>query len=573
VLHQVCRVYPEARLTICGSGPEKSKLQQLASDLGIGEAVTFAGNIDNDSIAELYQSADIMLNTSLADNMPVSVLEALACGVPIVSTNVGGVPYLVTHEKTALLAEPRDYKVMAERVLSLVSQPELAEALVRAGLDEIQNYTWTAVKQDLLPVYNSVIETESESQSGVLVFSTLFPSTATPNAGLFIRERMFRVAKHLPVTVVSPRPWFPGQGLVRRFRPYIRQKTQKQELQYGVTVYYPRFFSIPFVFKQLDGIFMAVGSYALLRRLRKQKKYRLLDAHFAYPDGYAATLLGRWLKLPVTITLRGTEVPHSRDRWLRPYLVRALSWATRIFSVSESLRQHAIALGMEPDKICVVANGVDTSKFYPVDRQEARHRLGIAADASILVSVGALVERKGFHRVIEILPELVESNPNLHYLIIGGASAEGGIREQLEQQVNDLGLDDRVHFLGVMSPTEIKWPLSAADVFVLATSNEGWANVFLEAMACRLPVVTTDVGGNAEVVCKPELGTIVPFGERGALRDALRASLSREWDRDLIQAYAEENAWDNRISSLTRELTAVAIADVPMKIDVEADLT
>ena len=243
----------------------------LPEILGVSEAVTFAGNIDNDSIAELYRSADIMLNTSLADNMPVSVLEALACGVPIVSTNVGGVPYLVTHEKTALLTKPRDHKAMAEGILSLVGKPELAKALASAGLDEIQNYTWTEVKQELLPVYDSVVDAGSGSQPGLLVFSTLFPSTVTPNAGLFIRERMFRVAKHLPVTVVSPRPWFPGQGLVRRFKPHIRQKTQRQELQDGVTVYYPRFFSIPFVFKQLDGFFMAIGSYALLRRLRKQR--------------------------------------------------------------------------------------------------------------------------------------------------------------------------------------------------------------------------------------------------------------------------------------------------------------
>ena len=140
--------------------------------------------------------------------------------------------------------------------------------------------------------------------------------------------------------------------------------------------------------------------------------------------------------------------------------------------MSESLRQHAIKLGIEPDKIRVVANGVDTSKFYPVDRLEARHRLGIAADAKVLVSVGALVERKGFHRVIEILPELIESNPNLHYLIIGGASAEGEMRTELEQQVKESGLENHVQFLGVMSPTDIKWPLSAADLFVLATRTK-----------------------------------------------------------------------------------------------------
>ena len=572
VLHHVAAVYPGARLTICGSGPEKTALLRLAKELGVSDAISFAGNVDNDSIAKLYQSADIMVNTSLADNMPVSVLEALACGVPIVSTNVGGVPYLVVHEKTALLTEPRDHKAMAEAILLLVRNPDMAKAQVKAGLAEVQGYTWSEVKQDLLQVYDSVVGTGREPQPRLLVFSSLFPSQATPNAGLFIRERMFRMAKHLPVTVVSPRPWFPGQGLIRRIRPHIRQRTSRQELQEGVTVCYPRFFSIPLIFKQLDGVFMALGSYALLRRLRKQRRYTLLDAHFAYPDGYAATLLGKWLKMPVTITLRGTEVPQTSNRWLRPYLVRALVRANRIFSVSESLRQHAIALGVEPDKIRVVANGVDSSRFYPLDRLEARRRLGIAADAKVLISVGALVERKGFHRVIEVLPELLTAHPKLYYLIVGGASVEGDMRAELEQQVKALGLHNRVSFLGSLPPTELKWPLSAADLFVLATSNEGWANVFLEAMACGLPVITTDVGGNAEVVCQPALGTIVPYGRPLALRDALQAALAKIWDRELIRTHAEENAWDNRIAYLKKEFTALAVADTPITTDMEAGL-
>ncbi len=82
-----------------------------------------------------------------------------------------------------------------------------------------------------------------------------------------------------------------------------------------------------------------------------------------------------------------------------------------------------------------------------------------------------------------------------------------------------------MHFLGALPPESLKWPLSAADVFVLSTRNEGWANVFLEAMACGLPVVTTDVGGNAEVVCRPELGAVVPFGDAAALQQALDEAL------------------------------------------------
>jgi len=399
-----------------------------------------------------------------------------------------------------------------------------------------------------------------EHQARLLVFSSLFPHSGAPNAGVFIRERMFRVAEMLPITVVSPQPWFPGQGLIRRFRPYFRLPARKQEVQQGITILYPRFLSVPGLFKQFDGLSMALGTYLMLRRLRKQTGFNVLDAHFAYPDGYAATLLGKWLKVPVTITMRGTEIPQSNNSRLRPLLVRALMRADRLFSVSESLRQHAIALGVDASRVRVVGNGVDTGKFSAVDRSEARQRFGIPLHAKVMVSVGALVERKGFHRVIEILPELLRSEPDLHYLVVGGASPEGDWRVQLEQQVRGLQLEKQVHLLGAMSSTELKWPLSAADVFVLATGNEGWANVFLEAMACGLPVVTTDVGGNSEVVCRPELGTVVPFGNQEALVEALRDALQQQWDKALIRAYAEANAWDERVATLTEEFSLVVIA-------------
>jgi glycosyltransferase involved in cell wall biosynthesis len=115
----------------------------------------------------------------------------------------------------------------------------------------------------------------------------------------------------------------------------------------------------------------------------------------------------------------------------------------------------------------------------------------------------------------------------------------------------NLGLADRVHFLGPVAPDDLKWPLSAADVFVLSSRNEGWANVILEAMACGLPVVATDVGGNAEVVSGDALGTIIPFDDPEALVTALDVALQRDWDRRAIRAYAEANSWGSRVRSLT----------------------
>jgi glycosyltransferase involved in cell wall biosynthesis len=238
-------------------------------------------------------------------------------------------------------------------------------------------------------------------------------------------------------------------------------------------------------------------------------------------------------------------------------MIMALERATRIFSVSESLKRHAMTLGVAADKIMVVGNGVDMDKFHRLDRQTARQRLGLAIDAPVLVSVGALVERKGFHRVIECLPALRRRFPGLRYLVVGGPGPEGDFGARLRRDAIDLGLQECVVFLGTLAPEELKVPLSAADVFVLATRNEGWANVFLEAMACGLPVVTTDVGGNAEVVADASLGILVPFGDADRLAQALKDALTRDWDRDAIVAYAESNSWDHRVSTLAEEFVAI----------------
>ena len=407
----------------------------------------------------------------------------------------------------------------------------------------------------------------SDAAPHVVVLSSLFPSRLQPGSGLFIRERMFRVGRRLPLAVVAPSPWFPLQGLIRRWRPGFRPGAPQHELQTGVNVWFPRFPSLPGLLKRLDGWAMALGAWPRLRALQRAGRLDLLDAHFGYPDGFAATRLGRWLGVPVTITMRGTELRHAADATLRPLLKRALLDADRVFAVSDSLRQLALGLGVPPERVRVVGNGVDPARFRPADRTTARASLGLPADALVLVSVGGLCERKGFHRVIEAMPALRAQGTDAHLVVVGGPSPEGDWTDRLQAQVRDLRLADRVHFTGPVPPDDLHRVLSAADVFVLATRNEGWANVFLEAMACGLPVVTTDVGGNAEVVCRPELGAVVPFGDgpalTAALHAALQTALNHAWDRAAIRTYAEANDWEGRIDALEAEFRALCRAKPP----------
>ncbi|MBX3629701.1 MAG: glycosyltransferase family 4 protein [Nitrosomonas sp.] len=150
--------YPNARLTVAGAGPEKTMLENLVSELRVQDAVRFAGRIDNDAVAALYRSADLMINASLVDNMPISILEALASGVPVVSTDAGGIPYLVEHDKTALLVPKKDPAAMADAIARILNNQTLIKNLREQGLRLVQKFTWLVIKNQLLSVYRQVLQ-------------------------------------------------------------------------------------------------------------------------------------------------------------------------------------------------------------------------------------------------------------------------------------------------------------------------------------------------------------------------------------------------------------------------------
>jgi glycosyltransferase involved in cell wall biosynthesis len=145
--------FPQARLSVAGTGPQRAELERLAVDLGIGNAVRFTGRLDEEALPALYRAADLMLNPSTADNMPNSILEALASGVPVVSTDVGGIPYLVRDGYTALLVSSGNPEAMASAALRILRDEALAESLRRHGIRAAQAYAWPRVRDRLLQVY------------------------------------------------------------------------------------------------------------------------------------------------------------------------------------------------------------------------------------------------------------------------------------------------------------------------------------------------------------------------------------------------------------------------------------
>ena len=393
----------------------------------------------------------------------------------------------------------------------------------------------------------------------ILVVTSVFPNSKQYSLGIFVKERMFNVAKHCELKVIAPTPWFPfARHLKRDYRP----KVPYLEIQNGIEVYHPRFFNIPKFFKFLDGLFFFISTIVTVWNVRKYFKFDIIDSHFVYPDGFGAVLLGRVFKSPVTITVRGTIKKLLKYPLIRVQIKYALKKSAKVFTVCNDLKEVVTKLGITEEKIVVVPNGVDIEKFIPVEKQRAREELGLPANKKIIVSVGGLVERKGFHRIISALPCIKKSIPNIIYVIVGGCSVEGNYKPVLQELVEKLKLREHVVFAGPQPHEKLfKW-LCAADVFSLATSNEGWANVFLEAMACGLPIVTTDVGGNPEVITGEHLGFLVKPGDENQLAETLVNALNKTWDKEKIILHAKDNSWDSTVERLIKEFKEI----LPQKI-------
>ncbi len=378
----------------------------------------------------------------------------------------------------------------------------------------------------------------------VLVVSTMFPSRAPPVHAVFVRNRISRVARQCEVRVLSPIPWFPLAGLLPKYRH--RESIPRSDMIDGMQVEYPRFLSIPAVLKPLDGFFLFLSIWRVARRIRKEFDFDLIDAHLAFPDGFGCALLARLLRKPLTVTLRGHDVNDVPRFPVRCRQVRhALRRANRVIGVADALRQAAVALGCDESKTVTISNGVDVDVFDTCPRLEARQRLHLPLDRRIVLSVGHLVERKGFHIIVDAIGQIRRKKAEVPYLIIvGGPGEEGDYSATIRERIESHGLTDDVKLAGPQLNHTLRDWYNAADVFCLASSKEGWANVLLESLACGTPVVGTKVWGTPEVICSADYGILVERTSE-SIADGLTRALATDWDRRAISRYARRQTWDH----------------------------
>lgn len=371
----------------------------------------------------------------------------------------------------------------------------------------------------------------------ILTFTTLYPNNIKKNHGIFVEQRLRNLLKieGIEAKVIAPVPWFPFT--FDKFGQYAQfAKVVKTEERYGIHISHPRYPLIPKIGMTLAPILMVLALYPILKRMLKHNEdFDLIDAHYFYPDGVAAAILGKMLNKPVVITARGTDINLIPNfYWPRKMIVWAAKRATSIITVCQALKDELIVLGIDPAKIHALRNGVDLEFFYPEERVLAKQKLKI--NRSTILSVGHLIERKGHHLVIEAMSELPE-----YELLIAG---DGEEMPRLKKLANDLNVSDRVTFLGAVPHNQLATIYSAADILVLASSREGWANVLLEAMACGTPVIATNVWGTVEVVAAPAAGMLIEERSAQAIVNAVKGMEKNMPSRKETREYAERFSWD-----------------------------
>lgn len=381
----------------------------------------------------------------------------------------------------------------------------------------------------------------------VLTLATLFPDATRPNFGVFVERQTLGLAAldGTEVRVVAPigLPPFP-LSLHPGYRSLAR--LPRHERWKGLAVDRPRFLNLPATSGRFHVGALVRCLTPHLDALRETFRFDVIDAEFFFPDGPAAVALGRRYGVPVSVKARGADIHHWGHAPATAAQVQAAGRdADGLLAVSQSMANDIAAAGIDRP-VRVHRTGIDRSRFGAIDRAEARARLGV--NGPLVVSLGALIPRKGHRIVLEAVAVL----PGVSLWIVGG----GPDRAALAARITELGIGDRVRLCGPMPHDALPDLLAAADVMALASSSEGLANAWVEALASGTPIVIPDAGAAREVITTPAAGRIVAR-DSGSFAQGIAAVLSQPADPAATRATVDAYSWERNALELRDHLAAL----------------
>ncbi|MEK7561108.1 MAG: glycosyltransferase family 4 protein [Patescibacteria group bacterium] len=534
---EVKKSIPDIQCVIIGDGPERGNLERRAASDEIRDHVRFVGVIPYEQIPQYLHEADVFVRPSRSEGMGNVFVEALAAGLPIIGTPVGGIVDIIEDGKTGLFVRPDDSHDLAEKIIRLFNDPQLQQTIVENGQKMVkQRFEWNNIAVEYRAVFK-----EGPSPSPLLRKEDPLPPS------------ILRKEEPPPL---SP-PWKGGVGEV--------DATQRIRLLIA-TPLYPPDIGGPATYTKIleeelpgDGVTVAVAKFDAVRWLPKIIRHiayfflvlwkgRRADIIFAQdpvsvglPAYLAAKILGKIFLLKVVgdyaweqwqISRKGQSMrrfinveefqkgQYDRITKLRRDIEHWIARRAKMVIVpSQYLKGMVLEWGTPEEKIKVIHNAFDLPEGLP-PKEDARVRLDLSGH--VVVSVGRLVPWKGFDVLISSIPDLIARFSDLRLVIIGSGPEEARLRAL----ASSLGINDSVEFKGQIAHAETLMYLRAADVFVLNTGYEGLPHTILEAIAVGVPIATTPVGGNKEIITHNIHGLLFGYNDPAGLTEAIGRLLS-----------------------------------------------
>jgi len=311
----------------------------------------------------------------------------------------------------------------------------------------------------------------------------------------FIRDQVNYVAPFLDnVVIVMPFPYF--YELVIKLPLFNRKFTFAKiaidslydlKLEKNYTLLSPRFFTLPVDVLRKRNCYLATKSCVSMIS-KNNIDFNLMHAHFL-ENGFIGTHLKNMYEKPLVVTAHGGDVYDLpfRDHWYNSLARFVLTEADQVITVCKFNAEKLLSLGVSSNKLHVIPNCYDERLFKPIPAAKAREKLGLPQNKKILLSVGNLVDVKGYAYLIGAMSLVLRKRRDLLLIIVGS----GPLKELLQSMVKKYGLEDHVMLAGGRRHEEIPIWMNASDIFILPSLQEGFPTVISEAMACGKPVVAT----------------------------------------------------------------------------------
>lgn len=383
----------------------------------------------------------------------------------------------------------------------------------------------------------------------VLAITNIFPNARKPLLGPYNLQQLSALAELCDVDIMATIPWFPGARWMARWTDSGRMDAVPgQEEFQGLRVRHPRTIYVP----RMLGLSAPLFAASLVPHVARYRgKVDVIFSAWAYPDGCASVALARMLGVPAVVKLHGSDINvYAHRLGARPYLRLLLPRASRVVAVSRALAQRVVELGVSPERVVVIYNGVDATLFRVRDRVQARVALGLPEDRKVILYAGNLLETKGVLDLAAAFERVHAARPHAMLVMVGNGPA----LRTCESVARRMG--PCMKLFGGKPLDEVGMWMAACDVLTLPSWNEGTPNVILEAYACGRRVVATSVGGIPDLVDSDLLGELVAVRDPGSLAKALIRAVDKDYDPVEVARAGARGDWTQNAAHLHEVLRA-----------------